>query len=1304
MRSRVLKSIYYFAVYAVFVLVMLIAVSVTIVRILFPDIGIYRGEIEAWVSKYMGYPVVIHSMDAIWRGWTPELYLTDIDLLNKAGTQPITHFDHARVLIAPLATLLKRQFIPRSLMISGFDLTIAHLSNGAIYIEGVKLQGMDNARTDKNELAEWLFKQDNIKIQNASIRWIDLKNKQDPIALSNVSVLLRNDVGRFQVEGSAALPQDYGKKLDFAFDSFGDLLSSNWSGELYLAGSDINPDKWYTNFRPKEFNVTGGKADMHVWSTWKTAQLTKLEGNLDFNDFDAVSGRNKLHIRELSYNILGERTDQNNWNFRLKIYKFLTENGPWPDADIAFSLASTGSGDKYRYSAAFSYLKLDDLATLVSDFSILPEKLRNRLVDINFDGELSDGKFTYDPEKPAAEQLSFYVDFNRLSTDIPDLPSFSGLSGNVKGTISEGVISLHDRDVGVSMASAGLSRIPVSSLDGDINWTMNKTGWSLETDLVDIVTPKAAMHISGSVSKSTDEHSPMIEIVAKLDPTDLEDLTAFVPETKKFRLKQWMKNSIVGGKVNSAKAVFHGHLEDFPFDNNTGQFQLIADVSDGALDYSKYWPPVDRIDAEIIFEGRKMLTNVHNGSVFNAEIKEATSILPDILNKQKTLLLNGHISGVTRDLKLFVDQSPLRKNPALNDVHKVLESGEFDLDLGLGIPLKQPGVKPDVKGTINLTDTQMDSPLLRMHITDINGAVSFTRETILSEPVKAVYLGNPVTITIAGTMNDPQNPPIFSLRGDGDVNFIVDRLVSYVPAALPLRDYLLDHVTGVTDWKVNLAILPGQNPDQTVKSLEISSNLLGLDLDLPQPLGKTKDQIRSLKISTTLSENRLQDVDIHLDTELACRMELDKEAEFKLQKAIFRLGGYTGNPEVLHNLQVNGSLDMLSLEKWIALLRPLTLDHKQSHPILEDTDIDISVANLDLFRHIYNQVRVTGNKHDNNWLFSLDGEGIKGDIILPSRMERDRIINLQMEKLAVSDKYDDVIKTRLDPVIIPAVIANIDEFKYLDYDLGKFQMSSSVIDNGLSIDQFEFSKPELTIFGNGKWLSEPGHESSKFNIHLIAKKMGIMLKTFGYDITPVKKGKTTLNIDAGWIGAPMDFAFKNLNGNLVMQIEKGQLLDIDPSAGRLFGLLSIQTLPRRLLLDFSDIFGKGLTFDSIEGGFEITDGNAYTNDLYMHGPTADITVTGRTGLADKDYDQVVTITPQIASSLPVASALFGPVGIGIGAFIYLFNSLNDNIDKLLRYQYTITGNWDNPLIKKIKDKEVVANKENSPDEPNPILH
>ena len=158
-----------------------------------------------------------------------------------------------------------------------------------------------------------------------------------------------------------------------------------------------------------------------------------------------------------------------------------------------------------------------------------------------------------------------------------------------------------------------------------------------------------------------------------------------------------------------------------------------------------------------------------------------------------------------------------------------------------------------------------------------------------------------------------------------------------------------------------------------------------------------------------------------------------------------------------------------------------------------------------------------------------------------------------------------------------------------------------------------------------------------------------------------------------------------------MDIGKGRFIDINPSTGRLFGLLSLQTLPRRLSLDFSDLFGKGLAFDNIEGRFDLENGDAYTNNLAMTGPSVNINISGRTGLVQQDYDQIATVTPKVTDSLPVASALFGPIGIGVGAVIFLaseiFQSLPGKIDTLLRKQYTITGAWNDPQVTKIKLKE-----------------
>ena len=109
---------------------------------------------------------------------------------------------------------------------------------------------------------------------------------------------------------------------------------------------------------------------------------------------------------------------------------------------------------------------------------------------------------------------------------------------------------------------------------------------------------------------------------------------------------------------------------------------------------------------------------------------------------------------------------------------------------------------------------------------------------------------------------------------------------------------------------------------------------------------------------------------------------------------------------------------------------------------------------------------------------------------------------------------------------------------------------------------------------------------------------------------------------------------EKIEGQLDMKISEGQFLDINPSAGRLFGLLSIQALPRRLTLDFSDLFDEGFSFDTIEGNFSIQQGHAYTNNLEMLGPSADIYVSGRTGLSTEDYDQIATVTPKISSGLP----------------------------------------------------------------------
>ena len=204
---------------------------------------------------------------------------------------------------------------------------------------------------------------------------------------------------------------------------------------------------------------------------------------------------------------------------------------------------------------------------------------------------------------------------------------------------------------------------------------------------------------------------------------------------------------------------------------------------------------------------------------------------------------------------------------------------------------------------------------------------------------------------------------------------------------------------------------------------------------------------------------------------------------------------------------------------------------------------------------------------------------------------------------------------------------------------------------------------------------------------LTGNKASKVMEQFGFSGNNIKGGVTEINALLHWPNSPQLFDLKHLSGNLDLKIVDGRFKDIEPGAGRIFGLLSVQSLPRRLSLDFKDLFKKGFSFDNIEGSFSIDGGHAHTDGLVMNGPSAKIEISGRTGLVAQDYDQKAIVSPALSNSIPVASALFGPVGIGAGAVYYIgqkvFKSLPERVDNFLKQEYSIEGSWKSPKIERL---------------------
>ncbi|MCG8379915.1 MAG: hypothetical protein MI865_10640, partial [Proteobacteria bacterium] len=346
--------------------------------------------------------------------------------------------------------------------------------------------------------------------------------------------------------------------------------------------------------------------------------------------------------------------------------------------------------------------------------------------------------------------------------------------------------------------------------------------------------------------------------------------------------------------------------------------------------------------------------------------------------------------------------------------------------------------------------------------------------------------------------------------------------------------------------------------------------------------------------------------------------------------------------------------------------------------------LDILVGNLSVFGNEFVNTKIKFANPVNGWSLSLDGKDIRGNVNINNKL------NIDLEHLIIHGN-EEVNEEKLIVSNLPNLEIAVDKMIYKEKDFGQTLIATSKANDGINIDKLSISKEGLTIDATGKWTQTDGIDRSEFTATLKSESIDTMLQTFGYDNANIEDGQTDIKLTANWRDTPLNFSIEKINGELDMNIDKGQFLDIDPSAGRLFGLLSIQTLPRRLALDFTDIFNEGFSFDSIKGNFTLQQGHAYTNDLEMTGPSANIIVSGRTGLITEDYDQIATVTPKITNSLPVASALFGPIGIGVGAVIYLtgelFESIPKNIDKILSFQYSIKGSWDSPSIEKIDEED-----------------
>ncbi len=320
---------------------------------------------------------------------------------------------------------------------------------------------------------------------------------------------------------------------------------------------------------------------------------------------------------------------------------------------------------------------------------------------------------------------------------------------------------------------------------------------------------------------------------------------------------------------------------------------------------------------------------------------------------------------------------------------------------------------------------------------------------------------------------------------------------------------------------------------------------------------------------------------------------------------------------------------------------------------------------------------VTGQIH-------MAGIDTSGQVWLPINVPQS-IIHAKLSHLYLTPTDREL---SLDPKTIPAFSFIGDDVRFRDQPLGHITLDVAPSKTGLQIQQLEMTMGFAKLNAQGEWSSQNNKNQTHLQGTLTAKNTTQLLDHFGLGSSNVVVDDGHAEFNLVWSDVPYKVALTSMTGHIGLKMGKGRVINLGSSTnakvgfGRMLNIVSLQTLPRRLSLDFTDLFEKGYSFDVMQGYFTLKNGNAVTQDTYFDGPIARIEMKGRVGLALKDYDLILSVTPYVTGSIPIVATLAG--GPIVGAVTWLVEKVASSaVSKVTTYRYVITGPWDNPVWEKI---------------------
>jgi len=1237
----------------------LMALYVSLGRELTPLVAEYRAEVEDKAGAALGMPLQIGELEGNWRGFAPILLAHDVTVGEGANA---LRLDKVRAVPDLWASLLAREVRIAHLELNGLKISLKEGADGQWALEGLPVQ--QDQPPDPEQLLNRMQSVQQLSVLDSQVTLQPLD--QPPLTFTYVGLNLKTGASRQRLDARLTLPD--GQPVAMSVRTR--IRASQWKdgeAEAYLSLPQSDWSKWLPERVTRQWNFSRIKAGGELWVNWSKGALQSGAIRLNAPQLKgAYAERKPILINNLALNGYFQRSSEGILVTLDSLAMNLGETRWESHLQLQQSLTTDKADERWHLQA--DRLDLTPLTPLLNALGPLPEGVATAVEKLKVTGALRNVLLDFRPNATDDTKLSFAANLDQVGFDAyHGAPAARNVSGSISGDLGHGELRMDSKDFVLHLDPIFAKPWQYIQANARLTWKLDKEGFTLIAPYLKVLGEEGKIAGDFLIRLHFDHNQEdYMDLRVGLVDGDGKYTAKYLPAVLSPALDEWLRTAILKGAVDQGFFQYQGSLNHGAADT-ARSISLFFKVHDAELAFQPGWPHVSKVSGDVFIEDSGVRILASKGQLLDTQVSDVYVNIPHAPAGQNAhLLLDGAFAGGLGDGLKILQDAPIGTASTFAGWE-----GEGDLQgkLKLDIPLakgEQPKILVDfktAKARLKLADPALE-------LTQLKGDFSFDSNKGLSgQNITARAFDKPVTAQIFAD----GSPGNIKTRVSASGQVEVKKLTDWLSVTQPLP------VSGVIPYQLQLNL--GGDDSQ----LMVNSTLKGVAVDLPAPFGMAADVGRDTMFRMTLQgQERRYWVKYG---ELASFTFAAAPGNFADGRGELFLGDGDAVLPGGKGLRVRGVLSELDVGPWKDLVDKYAGQDPGGSAKQLLSSADFKVGKLSGIGTTLDQASVQLNRKPTAWALQLDSQQVKGTASLPDAKSAPIAINLQYVRLpapdptVLADENSPDPLASVDPSKIPALDITINQLFQGQDLVGGWSLKVRPTAKGIALNTLDLGLKGILLQGNGGWEGVPGTSNSWFKGRISGKNLADVLKGWGF-APSVTSEEFHMDVDGRWPGSPAWLATKRFSGTLDASLNKGQFVEVEGGAQalRVFGLLNFNSIGRRLRLDFSDLFGKGLSYDRVKGLLVATNGVYVTREpIVLTGPSSNLELNGTLDLVGDQVDAKLLVTLPVTNNLPIAALIVGAPAIG-GALFLIDKLIGDRVARFASVKYTVKGPWKAPNI------------------------